>query len=80
MLGLALLYLGLRRHSSSLRLGGFVLFGISFAKLFLYDLGRLSSMTRAVSFLAVGAVLLLGGFLYQHLGENRTKEMAGNGI
>ncbi len=79
-LALALLYLGLRRQSSSLRLSGFVLFGVSFAKLFLYDLARLSSMTRAVSFLAVGAVLLLGGFLFQHLGTNRAKEMAGNGI
>jgi uncharacterized membrane protein len=37
-------------------------------------------MTRAVSFLVVGAVLLLGGFLYQHIGTNCAKEIAGNGI
>ena len=79
-LGLVLLYLGLRRRVSGLRIAGFVLFGISLGKLFLYDLARLSSITRAASFLAVGAVLLLGGLLYQHLGEGRAKEIAGNGI
>lgn len=69
-LGLALLYLGLRR-APALRIAGFVLFGVSLAKLFLYDLSRLSSITRALSFLAVGAVLLLAGFFYQRLGESR---------
>ena len=46
---------------------GFALFGISLAKLFVYDLAFLSSVARAFSFLAVGAVLLVGGFFYQRL-------------
>ena len=78
-LGLTLLYVGLRRSSGALRVGGLALFGISLAKLFLYDLSRLSSITRALSFLAVGAVLLLGGFFYQRLGaraENGTAASA----
>ena len=66
-LGLAVLYLGLTRDSRQLRLAGFATFGISLAKIFLYDLAALSSITRALSFLAVGAVLLLGGFFYQRL-------------
>ena len=66
-IGLVALYLGLTRSSSSLRLAGFVLFGVSLGKLFLYDLSRLSSVTRALSFLAVGGVLLLAGFFYQRL-------------
>ena len=41
--------------------------GVSLAKIFLYDLANLSSVTRALSFLAVGAVLLLAGFFYQRL-------------
>jgi uncharacterized membrane protein len=65
-LGLALLYLGLTRWRS-LRVAGFALFAVSLAKIFLYDLPSLSSLTRALSFLAVGAVLLLGGFFYQRL-------------
>ena len=67
--GLALLYFGLARRRSALRLAGFALFGVSLGKLFLYDLSVLSSVTRALSFLAVGAVLLLAGFFYQRLAQ-----------
>jgi uncharacterized membrane protein len=66
-IGLAALYLGLTRRSTTLRLAGFALFGVSLAKIFAYDLRMLSSVTRALSFLAVGAVLLLAGFFYQRL-------------
>ena len=67
MVGVALLYVGLTRRALSLRLAGFALFGVSLVKLFLYDLAFLSSVARALSFLAVGALLLLGGFFYQRL-------------
>ena len=66
-IGLAALYLGLKRESPPLRLAGFALFGVSLAKIFFFDLSMLSSVTRALSFLAVGAVLLLAGFFYQRL-------------
>ena len=66
LVGLGLLYFGLTRLGA-LRVAGFVLFAVSLAKIFLYDLPSLSSITRALSFLAVGAVLLLGGFFYQRL-------------
>jgi hypothetical protein len=67
IVGLVVLYLGLTRRWGSLRLAGFGLFGVSLAKLFLYDLSTLNSVARALSFLAVGAVLLLAGFFYQRL-------------
>jgi uncharacterized membrane protein len=70
-IGLAALWVGLRRGTQWLRLAGFVLFASALAKLFLYDLTSLSSITRALSFLAVGAVLLFGGFLVQRLGAER---------
>ncbi len=66
LLALALLYLGLTR-TLPLRIAGFALFGVTLAKIFLYDLSTLSPVARALSFLAVGAVLLLGGFFYQRL-------------
>jgi uncharacterized membrane protein len=69
LVSLAFLYLGLTRRSRALRLGGFALFGVTLAKIFLYDLAFLSSLTRAFSFIAVGAVLLLAGFFYQRLSE-----------
>ena len=46
---------------------GVLLFGVALVKLFVYDLGALSPMARAFSFLIVGGVLLLAGFVYQRL-------------
>jgi hypothetical protein len=71
LLGLALLYAGLKRNIRPLRIAGLVFFPIILAKIFLFDLPSLSSVTRALSFLAVGAVLLLGGFFYQRLMSDR---------
>jgi uncharacterized membrane protein len=72
VVGLALLILGLRR-SRALKVGGFALFGISLAKLFLYDLANLSSVTRAFSFVVVGILIMVGGFFYQRMAlDSRT--------
>jgi hypothetical protein len=68
VVGLALLILGLKR-SRALQVGGFALFGISLAKLFLYDLAFLSSITRAFSFVAVGMLIMVGGFFYQRFAQ-----------
>jgi uncharacterized membrane protein len=67
VVGLGLLYAGLKRGKRGLQIGGFVLFGISLAKLFVYDLAFLSSVARAFSFLAVGGLILVAGFFYQRL-------------
>lgn len=67
LVAFAALVLGLRRRLRVLRLAALGLFALALAKLFLYDLSTLSSITRALSFLAVGTVLLLGGFFYQRL-------------
>jgi len=71
LVGLLALYVGLSRRIVWLQAVGFGLFAVSLAKIFLYDLTFLSSVTRALSFLAVGAVLLLGGFFVQRLGAER---------
>ena len=71
LLGLVTLYLGLSRRSQGLRRAGLAIFALGLAKIFLYDLSALSSITRALSFLAVGGVLLLGGFFYQRLSAQR---------
>jgi len=74
LIGLVALYVGLSRRRVWLQAVGFGLFAVSLAKIFLYDLSFLSSVTRAFSFLAVGAVLLLGGFFVQRLGAERRQE------
>jgi uncharacterized membrane protein len=76
LVGLVALYLGLRKRIVWLQAIGFGLFAVSLAKIFLYDLRFLSSVTRALSFLAVGAVLLLGGFFVQRLGAERDTKPA----
>jgi uncharacterized membrane protein len=69
LLALALLASGLWRQRAELRYGGLALLGLALTKLFLFDLARLSSLTRATSFLAVGLALLVGGFLVQRLAD-----------
>ena len=69
LVALALLAGGLWRRSTELRYGGLALLGLALAKLFLFDLAQLSSLTRAASFLAVGLALLIGGFLVQRLAD-----------
>ena len=75
LIGLLVLYTGLKRGLTWLRLVGFGLFGLALTKLFFYDLAYLSSITRALSFLAVGAVLLLAGFFVQKLGADRQGQL-----
>jgi uncharacterized membrane protein len=64
---LALYVVGLARERRDLRVVGLTLFGLALAKLFLYDLSTLSSITRALSFLALGAILLAAGFFAERL-------------
>jgi hypothetical protein len=75
LVALGALYVGLTRKLPAIRVAGFALFAVTLGKIFLYDLSTLSSVTRALSFLAVGAVLLLAGFFYQRLAS----APAGNG-
>jgi uncharacterized membrane protein len=58
---------GLARDHRLLRIAGLTLFGLALGKLFLYDLSSLSSITRALSFLALGAVLLAAAFFAERL-------------
>jgi hypothetical protein len=67
--GLTLLVAGVARRSSRLRSTGLALFGLTLAKIFLFDLAELSSVARAASFVAVGGLLLAGGALVQRLGD-----------
>jgi uncharacterized membrane protein len=65
--GLAGLVVGLIRDLRLLRLGALALLGLAVAKVFLYDLSELDSIYRAVSFIALGLLLLGGAFAYQRI-------------
>ena len=50
-----------------LRLGGLALLLLAAAKVFAYDLSELESIYRALSFIALGLLLLGGAFAYQRI-------------
>ena len=53
------------------------------SKLFLFDLGQLEAMARAVSFIAVGVLSLVGAVIYRRMAEGVAVEsgrQAGRGV
>jgi uncharacterized membrane protein len=65
-----LLTIGLVRHNLILRYMALILLGITILKVFLIDLSSLDRIYRIVSFIVLGAILLLVSFLYQKLVTN----------
>ncbi len=67
VVGVATLLAGLVRDRHDLRVGALSLLSVTLAKVFLYDLSSLDSLYRVASFVALGALLLLGAFAWQRL-------------
>lgn len=63
--GLVAVLVGLVRDLRAVRLGGLALLGVAVAKVFVYDLSELDSAYRALSFIALGLLLLGAAFAYQ---------------
>ena len=61
---------GIWKKRKYLRLGAIVLFSIILIKLFFYDLAEAGTITKTVSFISLGTILLLVSYLY-----NRYKEV-----
>jgi uncharacterized membrane protein len=64
LFAMAFVALGLKSDDRAARFTGLILFGVVALKVFLFDLASLDMIWRVLSFLAVGAVLLLGSFAY----------------
>ena len=62
---LALVVAGIRMQQRLLRLLGIFLFAITLTKLFLIDIGQLSTLGKIIAFVALGILLLVISFLYQ---------------
>jgi uncharacterized membrane protein len=63
--GLGLLLAGIAKRGPILRYGSLAVMLLAVLKVFLYDTARLSDLYRVLSFLGLGASLLLLAFLYQ---------------
>jgi uncharacterized membrane protein len=59
-----LVVLGIRKKQKHLRLAGIALFMITLIKLFMYDLAGAGTITKTVSFISLGVLLLVVSFLY----------------
>lgn len=64
--GLAAVVWGLVRKSANARLAGLALLTVAIAKVWTYDLAKLDELPRALSFVALG-LLLVGAFAYQRI-------------
>ncbi len=63
--GLGAVVWGMLRKSPKARLGGLALLMVAIAKVWTYDLAELEELARALSFVALGLLLLAGAFAYQ---------------
>jgi uncharacterized membrane protein len=67
VLGVGLLWAGLRRNLRPLRLAGFSLLAVAVGKVFLYDMAALDQGYRVLSFVVLGLLLLAGAYAYQRM-------------
>lgn len=65
--GLGAIVYGLLRDAKRLRLGGLALLALAVAKVYTYDLAELDELSRVLSFVALGLLLLVGAFAYQRI-------------
>jgi uncharacterized membrane protein len=66
--------LGIWKRKSYLRIAAFSLFGVILIKLFLYDLVHLSTISKTIVFIALGAILLVISFMYNKYKHTFTDE------
>jgi uncharacterized membrane protein len=65
--GLAAVIFGLLRRQASVRLAGLALLGVAIAKVWTYDLAELDELSRVLSFVGLGILLLVGAFAYARI-------------
>ena len=68
-----LLIIGISKRSYQIRSAAIFLLAITVAKLFVYDTFNLEQIYRIISYVFLGILLIIGGFMYQKY-EDRIKE------
>ena len=61
---LMLIALGIWKKGKHLRIGAIIIFGLTLAKLFLYDISYLDTISKTIVFVSLGILLLIISFLY----------------
>ena len=65
--GLGAVVYGLLRDAKRLRLGGLALLALAITKVYTYDMAELDEISRVLSFVGLGLLLLVGAFAYQRI-------------
>lgn len=60
-----MLYIGIVRSYAALRVAAMIVLGITLAKLFFFDIARLSTIAKTALFILLGGLLLTGAYFYQ---------------
>jgi len=61
---ISFIFFGIQKKITSLRYSGLILFAICSIKVFVYDLTRLNSLYRIVTFITLGIIFLTGAFIF----------------
>jgi uncharacterized membrane protein len=64
LFGLKLVFAGIKKQVSALRLAGLALFAVVAWKVFFIDLARLEQIYRIIAFIVLGLLALVGSFAY----------------
>ena len=78
---LIIIALGIWKNKQHLRIGAFILFGITLIKLFFYDIAHLGTISKTIVLVSLGILLLVISFLYnkyKHLIVEEEKSIAEN--
>ena len=62
-----MIWIGMKYAYKPLRVTALVLFGITLAKLFMFDISNISQGGKILAFILLGALLLIISFMYQRL-------------
>lgn len=77
--GLGAVVWGMVRRSPKARLGGLALLAVAIVKVWTYDLSELEEIARALSFVALGLLLLAGAFAYQRFRPEQEEQEEATG-
>ena len=72
--GLGAVVLGLVRRRADVRLFGLGLLAVAIGKVWIYDLAELEALARVLSFVGLGALLLVGSFAYARIKPERDRD------
>lgn len=59
-----MIVLGLKKDQRFMRITGIVIFGITVMKLFVYDMAGMSTISKTIVMISLGALMLISSFLY----------------